>query len=102
LTLLVCLLVTRLVIWLAQVSGPTRWFFRLHPFLAELGECDLCLGCWIAPLIVWFFGVNLLAPLYVPVVSELVSGWLIAFGLHIGRLGWEAKFGMTVLSGPES
>lgn len=100
--LLVCLLLARLAVWLAQVSGPTRWFFRLTPFLTELGECDLCLGCWIAPLVVWLTGVNLLAPVYVPGVSEILSGWLIAFGLHIGRLGWQAKFGMTVLSGPEA
>lgn len=99
--LVVALVLTRLVIHLAQVSGPTRWFFRLHPFLAELGECDFCLGCWLAPLVVWLMGVNLLAPIYVPVASEIASGWLIAFGLHIGRIGWQAKFGTTVLAGPE-
>ncbi len=96
--ILICALVGRLVIWIVQTSGPTRRFWGLTPFLAELGECDLCVGCWLMPLLVWLFGVNLLAPIYVPVVSEILTGWLFAFGLHIGRLGWQAKFSVTVLT----
>lgn len=97
-SLLVCLGVGRLVIWLLETSGLTRWFWRLTPFLAELGECDLCLGCWVMPVMAWLLGVNLLSPLYVPVLSEVLSGWLMAFGLHIGRLGWQSKFGVTIIS----
>jgi len=44
------------------------------------------------------FGVNLLSPIYVPVVSEVLTGWMYAFGLHLARLGWQAKFGVTIIS----
>jgi len=98
LSVLVCGLVGRLVIWLLQTSGPTSRIWKLHPILAELGECDLCLGAWIMPIMVALFGVNLLSPIYVPVVSEVLTGWLYAFGLHLARLGWQAKFGVTIIS----
>lgn len=97
-TLLVCLGVGRLVIWIVQTSGPTRKIWSLRPFLAEFGECDLCVGCWVMPLAAWLFSQNLLAPIYVPVVSEILTGWLMAFGLHLGRLGWQSAFGITYLS----
>lgn len=92
-------IVGRLVVWLAQTNGLTKRLWSLHPILTELGECDLCLGCWLLPLVVWLMGVNLLAPIYVPVVSEVLSGWLLSFAIHLGRLGWQSKFGVTVLSG---
>ena len=95
--LLALVVVGRLVVWLFQTSGPTTRLWRLHPFLTELGECDLCLGCWLFPLGAWALGVNLLDPVYVPGVSEIVSGWLVAFGVHLARIGWQDKFGVTVL-----
>jgi hypothetical protein len=99
LSLLAAIFVGRLVIWLAQTNGLTKRFWSLHPLLAELAECDLCLGCWLMPLVVWLMDVNLLAPIYVPVVSEVLTGWILSFGLHLGRLGWQTKFGVTILSG---
>lgn len=97
--LLAALAVGRLVVWLAQTNGLTRRFWSLRPILAELGECDLCIGCWILPFVAWLFSVNLLAPVYVPVLSEVLTGWMMAFALHIGRLGWESKFGTIELRG---
>lgn len=97
--LLVLVGVGRLVVWLLQMSGPTQRLWRLHPFLEELGQCDFCLGCWIFPLGAWLLGVNLLDPVYVPVVSEILTGWLVAFGVHLARLGWNERFGVTVLRG---
>lgn len=95
--LLALVVVGRLVVWLAQTSGPTKRLWSLHPLLTDLGECDLCLGCWVFPMLAWALGVNLLEPVYVPVVSELLTGWLVSFGVHLARLGWRDKFGVTVL-----
>lgn len=97
--LIAALVVGRLAIWIVQTNGLTRRLWSAHPILAELGECDFCLGCWLLPLLAWLMGVNLLAPIYVPVVSEVLTGWLLSFGLHLGRLGWQTKFGVTILSG---
>ena len=95
--LLAMIVVGRLVVWLAQTSGPTKRLWKWHPLLTDLGDCDLCLGCWVFPLLAWALGVNLLEPIYVPVVSEVVTGWLVSFGVHLARLGWQEQFGVTVL-----
>lgn len=97
--LIAMVVVGRLAVWLLQTSGPTKRLWALNSFLTELGECDLCLGCWVFPLLAWALGVNLLEPVYVVVVSELLTGWLIAFAVHLGRIGWTTKFGVTVLHG---
>ncbi len=97
--LLTLVAVGRLVVWLLQTSGPTKRIWRLHPLLEELADCDLCMGCWVFPLGAWLLSVNLLDPVYVAVVSEILTGWLVAFGVHLARLGWQSKFGVTVLRG---
>lgn len=92
------LVLGRLIVWVAQTSGPTRLIWNLHPFLKELGECDFCLGCWIFPFLAVMFGVNLTAPIYVPFVSEIMTGIATSFAVHLARLGWQTKFGVEVLS----
>lgn len=90
------LVLGRLIVWTAQTSGPTRKLWALTPFLEELGACDFCLGCWIFPVLAWLFGVNLTG-FYIPVVTEAITGIATAFGMHLVRLGWQAKFGVEIL-----
>lgn len=92
------LVLGRLLIWVAETSGPTKIIWGLHPFLTELGECDFCLGCWIYPPLAALFSVNLTAPIYVPFVSEIITGIAVSFAVHLARLGWQSKFGVEVLS----
>lgn len=92
------LVLGRLLVWTLQTSGPAKRVWALHPFLQELGECDFCLGCWLFPLMAWLFGINLLSPIYVPVVSEIVTGIATSFAVHLARLGWQSKFGVEVLN----
>lgn len=92
------LLLGRLIVWVAETSGPTKRIWRLHPLLEELGECDFCLGCWVYPLLAAMFEVNLTAPVYVPFASEIITGIATAFAVHLARLGWQTKFGVEVLS----
>lgn len=89
--------VGRLLVWIAETSGPTKRIWNLHPFLTELGECDFCLGCWIFPPLAAYFSVNFTAPLYVPVASEIITGIATAFIVHLVRLGWQTKFGVHIL-----
>jgi hypothetical protein len=95
--LLALVVVGRLVVWLLQTSGPTTRLWKLRPFLEELGSCDLCLGCWVFPIGAWALGVNLLDPVYIPVVSQVLTGWLVAFGVHLAAIGWRDKWGVTVV-----
>ena len=96
-TIVVLAALGRLLVWVTQTSGPTRRFWRLHPFLAELGACDFCVGCWVFSLLAWPLRVNLLAPVYVPVLSEVLTGIAFSFVSHLVSQGWRAKWGLEVL-----
>ena len=85
----------RLLTWVLQTNGLTARLWKLHPILTELGECDFCLGCWLFTALAFPFGINLLAPVYVPVASEFVSGVATAFVVHLARIGWTARFGIV-------
>jgi hypothetical protein len=41
--------------------------------------------------------VNLLQPVYIPVVSEVLTGIAVSFGVHLAELGWTVKFGVENL-----
>lgn len=89
--------VGRLLVWTLQTSGPSRRIWKLHPLLAEFGECDFCVGCWVYSLLAWAFSINVLAPLYIPIFSEIATGIAFAFVAHLAALGWTAKWGYEVL-----
>jgi hypothetical protein len=90
--LLVWLLFGRLVTYTIQVNGLTRPIFSLHTKLEELRDCDFCLGFWVFSLLAWAFGINLLDPVYIPGLSEVLSGLAASFAVHLARLGWNDKF----------
>jgi len=87
----------RLLIWVLQTSGLTRWIWKLHPFLAELGECDFCVGCWVYAAMAYVFDFNLLDPIYVPVLSEVVTGIAVSLISHLAALGWKQRWGYEIL-----
>lgn len=89
--------VGRLLIWTIQTSGPSQRIWKLHPLLEELGECDFCIGCWVYSLLAWVFSINVLAPLYVPVFSEIVTGIAFSFVAHLAAEGWRTKWGYEML-----
>jgi len=69
------------------------WFVQLH-------DCDLCSGTWIYIVLSLFMGVDLLSLLlfeYVPVISEIVTGIVISWVVHIFSLGWKAKYEVIVV-----
>jgi hypothetical protein len=86
-----------LLVWTLQTSGPTRRIWKLHSFLSELGGCDFCLGCWVFSLLAWPLGVNVVAPIYVPVLSEVVTGITFSFVAHLTKIGWKVRWGVEVM-----
>lgn len=96
--ILIIIALGRLLIWMLQTSGPTRWIWNA-PFEAvrELGECDFCLGCWVYFGLALLFKVNLLDPHYWPWLSEFLTGIIMSFGVHLAALGWHAKWGYDVI-----
>jgi len=87
----------RLLIWVLQTSGPAIRIWKLHPFLTELGECDFCVGCWVYAAMAYLFAFNLLDPIYVPVLSEIVTGICMSFVSHLAALGWKQRWGYEIL-----
>ena len=94
---LVWLTLGRLIIYTIQTNGLTRALFSARPKLAELRDCDFCLGFWVFSLLAWALEINLLAPVYIPVLSESMSGLIASFFVHIARIGWTTKFGIVKL-----
>lgn len=69
------------------------WFVQLH-------ECDLCSGVWIFTILSVFMGVDLLSIIlfeYVPLISEVITGIVISWLVHIFSLGWKAKYEIVVV-----
>ena len=84
-------------VWMQfQLPSPIKkykWFVKLH-------ECDLCSGVWIFTILSIFMGVNLLSVLifdYVPLVSEVITGIVMSWLVHIFSLGWKAKYEVIVI-----
>jgi len=88
----------KLVIWVAQTSGFTRRIWKLNGFLQELGDCDFCTGVWVMWILAWFGQVNLLAPFYMPVLSEFLTGTVASFALHLISIGWKTQYQIIEMS----
>lgn len=95
--LITCLVLGRLAVWTIQTNGLTSPLFDLHTKLQELRDCDFCLGVWVFTGLAMALGINLLEPLYLPVLSEALTGLALSFGVHLAMLGWEMKFGVVHL-----
>lgn len=92
------LVLGRLVIWTAQTSTPTKRLWSLHPILAELGDCDFCLGFWVYFALAMILKVNLLDPYYVPFLAEALTALAASFGVHLARIGWTMQYGVLDLT----
>jgi hypothetical protein len=90
------LLTGRLLIWFIQTNGLMKPIKDLHPLIAELNECDLCLGFWVFLI---------MSATVKRKCSDTFPGWFglviqaafSAFVTHLVRLGWHSKFGVTVI-----
>src|SRR5688572_11157035 len=94
-TWLIYLAAGRLITWMLQVNGLMRPFWNWKPLLRELGDCDLCLGFWIYLVLAIplppAFGIF-------PLVYEIaILAALTSLTAHLLRIGYSAKFGVTVI-----
>lgn len=73
-------------------------FFDEGKFLRQLFDCDFCLGVWVFTILSAIFRMNILLEwIYVPVISELITGSVTSFLVHLVRLGWQTKFSVIVV-----
>jgi len=66
-------------------------------FLADLFECDLCLGVWVFTALAIPFKMNLIDLFYVPVLSWILTGAITSFVVHVFSNGWKALYNVTVI-----
>ena len=88
--------VGKLIIYLIQkfVSSNSE-----SEFFNKLISCDLCLGTWIYCIIALAFKVIILEDIFtpVPILSELITGAVATFGMHLLSIGWREKFSVVVI-----
>jgi len=75
-------------------------FLKKYQWLTKLHDCDHCSGVWVYTLLSLFMGVDVLSLItftYVPYVSQIVTGIVVAWIVHIFTLGWKAKYDVVVV-----
>lgn len=86
----------KLLIWTGQKFGRGNFNNR---FLLRLFDCQFCLGVWVMTITALLFKINILSDVfpYVPILSEVVTGVVSSFLLHLLTLGWREQFDVVVI-----
>lgn len=95
-TWLIYLAAGRLITWFVQVAGLLKPLWMLHPLLTDLSRCDLCLGFWV------YLGLSVclnqpMTPLWPWWIDIFIVALMTSLIAHLLRIGWQAKFGITVI-----
>lgn len=100
--LIAFLLIGRLTIYVLQ-KFPFRKviligkYFKEGKFLAELFDCDLCLGVWVFAGLSYLLRIDFVNEAFsvnIIVFNQFLTGAIASFVVHIFRIGWTSKFGM--------
>ncbi len=86
----------KLSIYFIQIFPPAQFLFRWK-YLEKLLTCDLCLGVYVFGVFAWLLHIDLITLLgfsYIPFISELITGAITSFIVHIFSIGWKDKFGV--------
>jgi len=67
-------------------------------FVKRLWTCSECCGVWVFTFLSFVMGECLFRELfYIPFISELATGCVVAFICHLIELGWKSKFEVLVI-----
>ena len=93
---LVYLLIGELFIFLGMNFPP--FSESRFSFVKRLWTCSLCAGVWTFTFLSFVMKMVLFSELfYVPGLSELATGGLVAFVAHLVEYGWKSKFETLVI-----
>jgi hypothetical protein len=93
---LVFLVIGKLFIYLGMHFPPLAE--SRFSFVKRLWTCDLCAGVWVYSFLSLVMGEILFREIfYFPLVSELATGGLVGFLMHILILGWKSKFEVIII-----
>jgi len=94
------ILIGKISIYFIQIFPPTSLLFKIKyigEYLEKLFTCDLCLGVYVFGVFAWLLHIDLITLLgfsYIPFISELITGAITSFVVHIFSIGWKEKFGV--------
>lgn len=92
-TYLVACGVGKLLMYLWSITPYAEWIGKKSKFFEKLFTCHLCLGVWIFSFLAWAMQVNVLDKfIYIPVVSEIITGGVTSFLVFLMSEGWNARF----------
>lgn len=67
-------------------------------FVRRVWECDLCCGVYVYTFLSIVTRISLFNELfYTPLISEAITGGILAFIVHLITLGWKSKFEVLVI-----
>lgn len=95
-TWLIYLATGRLFIWLFQTTDLLKPLWNRHKLLLDMSRCDLCLGFWVYLLLISFIRTNPLN-IWPSIISKPVTAGVATMTAHLLRLGYERKFGVTII-----
>jgi hypothetical protein len=96
---IIYILLGKLFIYLGQ-KFPLPQILEKSKTIKQWHECDLCMGVWVYGLLAFFLKVDILSVLgfiYIPFVSELLTGGAVSFVVHIFSIGWRDKFAPDIV-----
>ena len=68
------------------------------PFIKKLLSCGLCWGFWVYTLLSFLQGEILFWEyMYIPVISEMVTGGISSLLVHLVTLGWKTQFETIII-----
>ena len=93
---LLFLLIGKLLIYLGMKFPPLSE--SRFEFVKRLWECQECSGVWVYTFLSFVMGEVLFVEyFYFPFVSELITGGISSFIVHLISLGWREKFTVVEL-----
>lgn len=96
---LIYVLVGKLFIFLGM-AFPLPQFLQKIKTIEYWHNCDLCFGVWLYGFLAYFMKMDLLSVVgfwHIPFISELVTGGVVSFIVHIWSIGWRDKFAPDIV-----
>lgn len=93
---LLFLLIGKLLIYLGMKFPPLSE--SRFEFVKRLWECQECSGVWVYTFLSFVMGEVLFREFfYFPIASELITGGISSFIVHLISIGWREKFTVVEL-----
>lgn len=91
---LVVLAVGKLASFILRKFPLVTYIADKNKYTRELVACDLCFGVWIYTVLLWIAKINIVDFLYIPILSEFLSGAVASFLVWLFVIGWKETFGI--------